>query len=161
MKKITKILQKTEEVVMVCCLGTMGLVLAAHIFLRWAFDMPIPWAEELARYLQIWITFIGIGYGVRKKAHVSMPMFRNMMPRTMKYCATMICDILIIVCCLLLLRAAPEFMMQQNKVSSAMHVPMRIVYAAIPVGFVSFTIYMVAEVVKNTIAFATEKEEIC
>ncbi len=161
MKKIIKVFHKIEEVVMISCLGIMGLVLAAHIFLRWSMGMPIPWAEEMARYLQVWITFIGIGYGVRKKTHVSMPMFRNMMPRTMKYIATMICDLLIIACSIILLSAAPEFMMQQNKVSSAMHIPMYIVYASIPLGFVSFTIYMIAEVVKNSIAFVTGKEEVC
>lgn len=161
MQKFIKIIQKIEEGVMVACLCTMGIVLSVHVFFRFCFDMPIPWAEELARYLQIWITFIGIGYGVRRKTHVSMPMIRNMMPRAMQYIAQVVCDISIIICSFILLWVTPEFMSQQIKLSSAMHIPMYIVYAAIPIGFVSYIIYLIAEMVKYTIAFKAGKDEIC
>ena len=59
-EKLVKGWYAFEEGFMVLALGIMGLVLTAQIVMRYFFSSPFSWAEELARYLQIWITFFGI-----------------------------------------------------------------------------------------------------
>jgi TRAP-type C4-dicarboxylate transport system permease small subunit len=62
-----KLLNKIEEGFIMVCFAIMALVLALQIFMRYVMNMPLIWSEELARYIFVWATFIGAGYGVRKK----------------------------------------------------------------------------------------------
>ena len=66
MKRLISGLHKLEEYSLILCLAVMGIVLFVQIIMRTFFSAPLKWAEELARYLQIWITFLGIGYGIRR-----------------------------------------------------------------------------------------------
>lgn len=143
MKKIIGILQSAEKWFLVICLGMMGIILAMQVVLRYVFKSPVSWSEECARYLQIWITFVGIGYGVRKGSHISMNLLRDRMPRGLKYLSMLICDLAVLAANGALLWVSPEFLAQQNKLSSAMRIPMKLVYLAIPVGFAIYTVYII------------------
>ena len=56
--------------------GVMGVLLAAMTLLagaqiggRFVFGYSIFWSDELARFLLIWVSFLGISVGVRRSAH--------------------------------------------------------------------------------------------
>ena len=53
--------------------------LALQVFMRYVLNMPLIWSEEFARYLFVWVAFIGAGYGVRRGIHISMEYFFNKM----------------------------------------------------------------------------------
>ena len=46
--------------------------------------MPIPWTEELARYAFIWLTYFGIGFGIRNESHTRFEIFDNFMSPAVK-----------------------------------------------------------------------------
>ena len=54
-----KILDRVEDVFCAASLLLTALVLFANVVLRYVFSASTSWAEELIRYLMIWITFIG------------------------------------------------------------------------------------------------------
>lgn len=153
MKKLINTLQKMETWFLMVCLALMGIVLAAQVILRYVFHSPLSWAEECARYLQIWITFIGMGYGARKHAHISLSLLRKRLPRTCKYLSMLVCDTAILIAGAWLLSISPEFLAQQNKLSSAMHIPMQLVYIVIPIGFSAYMIYILMGMAQYSIEF--------
>jgi TRAP-type C4-dicarboxylate transport system permease small subunit len=160
-KKIVRIFQKTEEYFLIGCFAVMGMVLATQIVCRYVFNAPIAWAEELARYLQIWITFVGIGFGIRSGSHISLNLLRKKMPRVLGYLSGLLFNALMVMVCFLVLYHAPEFLAQQDKLASTMNISLRLVYIAIPVGFSIGAIYLVAGMVNDTIKFKRGEDLQC
>lgn len=157
MKKMIDNLKKIEEYFLITCFAIMGLVLTAQIFFRYAFGIPLGWAEELARYLQIWITFIGIGFGIRNGSHISLSLLKDKMPRIAQYIVSMIYLVFSIGVCICVIFNSPQFLAQQDKLASTMKISLQAVYIAVPLGFGLAALYLIAEVVKETKALIQDR----
>ena len=48
---------------------TMALIVATQVFFRYVLNQSLFWSEELARYLLVWLTFLGATVAYRRKAH--------------------------------------------------------------------------------------------
>jgi TRAP-type C4-dicarboxylate transport system permease small subunit len=147
-KKIIKIYQKIEETFLIICFVIMGIVLTSQIISRYALNIPIAWAEELARYLQIWITFIGIGFGLRSNSHISLSLLREEMPKKVGFIIEFFINLLIIISSILIVIFSPKFLLQQDKMASTMQISLQIVYVAIPIGFGMTIIYKISETIE-------------
>ena len=143
MKRLINGLHKLEEYSLILCLAVMGIVLFVQIVMRTFFSAPLKWAEELARYLQIWITFLGIGYGIRRGSHIGMTLLKDRLPPVLKALCGLIVDVAGFLAFIVLFRTSLQFLAHQNVVSTAMELPMQLVYLVIPVGAV---IYMANDV---------------
>ncbi len=54
---------------MAILLAAMALLVGVQILGRFVFSYSIFWSDELARFLLIWISFLGMSVGVRRGAH--------------------------------------------------------------------------------------------
>jgi TRAP-type C4-dicarboxylate transport system permease small subunit len=70
-------------IVTIFTLSMVGMVFTNAV-LRYAFRTGIPEAEELSRYLFIWLCFLGTIAAFRDGQHVGVDMFVNMMPPKVK-----------------------------------------------------------------------------
>lgn len=61
---------RLEESLMVALLAGMVVLIGLQVFMRYVMHASLSWSEELARYLFIWATYIGVSYGVRQRAHI-------------------------------------------------------------------------------------------
>jgi TRAP-type C4-dicarboxylate transport system permease small subunit len=52
-----------------------------QVILRYAFDSPLTWSEELARYLMIWCAFLGWVIASRHDSHLAMTYVLDKAPR--------------------------------------------------------------------------------
>ena len=68
----TEVLWKSVEVVMVAILGVMVVLVFGNVVARYVFDAAITWAEEVARFLFVWLTFVGASLGLRRGVHLSV-----------------------------------------------------------------------------------------
>ncbi len=57
------------EWVMASLLAAMTLLVGAQIAGRYLFGYSIFWSDEAARFLLVWIAFLGMSAGVRRGAH--------------------------------------------------------------------------------------------
>ncbi len=142
--KFIKFLFLIEETVLVVCMAVMGIILTLQIIMRFGFSHPLEWVEELARYLQIWITFFGVGYGLRKGSHIGMTLIKERMPALLKLVCDIIINIASIVVFIILIKGSYEFLGHQHMLSTALKIPMVYVYVSIPIGSVIYITYTVA-----------------
>jgi len=56
------------------------LAITAQVLWRYAFRDALPWTEELARYLFIWITFLGAALAVRDGTHIRVSLLVERLP---------------------------------------------------------------------------------
>jgi TRAP-type C4-dicarboxylate transport system permease small subunit len=57
------------EWAMALLIGAMTLLVGVQIAGRFLFGYSIFWSDELARFLLVWIAFLGMSVGVRRGAH--------------------------------------------------------------------------------------------
>jgi TRAP-type C4-dicarboxylate transport system permease small subunit len=77
------VLSRILEVIMVIILTTMVGLVFGNVVARYAFNSAITWAEEVARFLFVWLTFVGASFGLMKGLHLGMDMVvARFSPRT-------------------------------------------------------------------------------
>ena len=65
-------LNKAVEFVCAVILGVLILDIWIGVFGRYVFELPVTWAEELARYLMIWGALLAVSCGVARREHVAV-----------------------------------------------------------------------------------------
>jgi len=122
----------------------------AQVIFRFIFFNSLSWSEELSRYCLIWLTFIGGALGVRKKIHVAVEALTMFFPSKIKRAVTRINYILLAVFAAVLIKygfTLSTFNMKQ--LSPAMHIPIGLSYAAIPVGGLFILIFVMELLMKT------------
>ncbi|AYY12685.1 TRAP transporter small permease [Actinobacteria bacterium YIM 96077] len=58
----------------VCCLLLVATfsVIFLQVVTRYVFSSPLPWTEEVARFLLVWLTFAAAGYVTARRLHISV-----------------------------------------------------------------------------------------
>jgi TRAP-type C4-dicarboxylate transport system permease small subunit len=62
-------------------LAGMALLVGAQIAGRFVFGYSIPWSDELARFLLVWISFLGLSVAARRGAHPGIDTVVHALPR--------------------------------------------------------------------------------
>ncbi len=70
MKRLERIFVTLNGWAVLLMLAAMTLIVGANITLRYLTSHSLPWADEAARYLMIWMTFGGAGLVLRVGGHV-------------------------------------------------------------------------------------------
>lgn len=60
-------------------LAICGIVFAG-VFFRYVLQIGLGWTEEFARYLQIWLTFVGATVAVKRWAHFQLTLVNQWIP---------------------------------------------------------------------------------
>lgn len=136
MDKISKYLNSIIKTIVIISFGIMVVVTFAQIFYRYVLLRPIPWAEELARFLFVWITFLGASVAVRNKAHVGVEVLISKFPKkTYKRFLSGAYILCAIFCALMAYNGFIMLKRISTQTSAAMGMPMSVPYLAVPVGF--------------------------
>jgi TRAP-type C4-dicarboxylate transport system permease small subunit len=143
-------LKKFEEWLLMGLLVIMAIVVALQVVFRYILKTPLVWSEELARFLQIWLAFLGIGYGLRNEAHVSMSLVMNKMPEKLKNITFIFSNLLIIFCFIAILPGALNYIIAQHQISSSgMGIRMSVIYGVVPVGGFTYIFYIAPKIIAS------------
>lgn len=72
MKRLLSVLEFYLPVTM---LVFMVIIVALQVIMRYILSSPLSWPEEVTRWCLIWITFVGISYGMQHEALVRVDFF--------------------------------------------------------------------------------------
>lgn len=132
--KLSDILDKLMEVVIVFMLGAMVVITGAQIVFR-IFFTSLAWSEEATRYLLIWSTLLGAGCVYKHAGHISISILQDSLPAKAKDVLQILihglCSMLFI---LIVWYGIQYFGRQGKQLSPALRLPMRYVYTCIPIG---------------------------
>ncbi len=125
-------------------------VIVRFVLTNFGLNISAPWTEELARYLLVWLIFLGAAVGCRRMQLISLGFVVTGTPAlvgaALRYAALALCLMLF----WLLIRYGFEFVqvIGRTELSPVMQIPKTWVYWAMPVG--------AALMIVNTIAFVVE-----
>jgi TRAP-type C4-dicarboxylate transport system permease small subunit len=126
-----------EELLLVGLISAMSVLIIAQIFMRFVIGSSITWSEELARYLFIWMTWIGTSYGVKKHAHIRVNAVTQMFPPRLGRYINILTYLIFLLFCGLVIKegiAMTEKIFRFNQQSASLRIPMGYVYLAPVVG---------------------------
>lgn len=84
MKKLEDVLLKVTGALMAALIFVMMCDIFAAVMSRYLFKSSIPFAEELGRYLFVWITFTGMARCVATDKHVALDLISHVMHGQLK-----------------------------------------------------------------------------
>lgn len=132
--KLSDILDKIAEVIIVVMLGAMVIITGAQIVCR-IFFTALAWSQEATRYLLIWSTLFGAGCVYKSSGHISISVLQDVLPGKAKDILQIVIHVLcMILFGLIVFYGIQYFGKQGNQLSAAMRLPMRYVYICIPIG---------------------------
>ncbi len=73
-KKFGKFFDNFESNTLMIALSVMVIVIFTNVVMRYIFNSGLTWSEELARYLFIWFSWLGVSAGVKDGAHLRVEM---------------------------------------------------------------------------------------
>ena len=83
--KVLKFLDENlEKMLCVIFLALMSIIIVLQVFFRYVLNNSLSWSEELARYLFIWMIYVGISYGVKMDKHICVDAVYTFMPKSIK-----------------------------------------------------------------------------
>ena len=138
-KGIYQWIDRSRNVLIVLIFGFIILSGAVDIFLRYATNMgSLKWTDEILRYLNIWVVFLGAAVGVKRGVHMNVEFFLRKFFNDSAIKAIQKVTLVIILLCLLVLTAAgiQKVMKYWNVEIQALPMSIAWFYLAIPVGCV-------------------------
>jgi len=128
---------------LVALLAAMSLIVFCNVALRYLTTESLVWAEEVARHLMIWLTFLGSGLVLRNGGHIAIDNLQDVLPRA----AARALRLVIVVALMAFFAAMIWFgaiyvSRTMLQTTSATQIPFGYVYAAMPAGFLLLAIHL-------------------
>lgn len=134
-QKVDKCLSMIENAVIILGLSAMFLILLAQVIMRYVFSRPLTWSEEAARFIFVYVSFIGISYAYRQKGHIRMEVVVNLFPQAVRRGLEVLINLGTIAQFCYMIPFSFRFIgIQAGVKATATHIPMSIVYTALPLG---------------------------
>lgn len=126
---------RVVELVVIVAFGALIANIATAVFFRYVLNDSLVWAEEIARYLFIWIVFLAAGLGVGRDIHIGLDVLPGMLgpgPRRLLLIAN---NVLVAAFLVFLIVSGIDLASFGRRASTLLlGVPMSYVYAAVPVS---------------------------
>ena len=152
MKKITKIYDSLEAIVLVLALAFSTLLIFVQVIFRYVLNDSITWSEELARYIFIWMIWLGTSVSMKQKEHIRMDMLMNAVHGKGKLVLDLVSGIIMLAFCIFLVKYGWDLvasMMSRGNKSVALRLPMWIVYSSLPFSQLIVALRLIGSIVSD------------
>ncbi|MBM4763837.1 TRAP transporter small permease [Bacillus sp. B15-48] len=119
-------------------LMAISIVMGMEIVARYVFSNSFRWAGELSRYLFIWFTFVGASYAIIENSHIKIEALKMAFPEKVRPYLEMVGNILWFLFSVFIAYIGFKYsinLLGSNNTSTAMQIPIGIVYISIPIGY--------------------------
>lgn len=135
MGTIIHAINKILRLVIILLLFLMVIAVFLQVLFRFLLDQPLAWTEELARYLLIWITFLGAAYAMSIRAHIGTEYILKYLSPTMTKVVAFIGAVLCIAFFIVMLKEGYSLSIRSMiQTSPTLLIPMGVVYSVIPLS---------------------------
>jgi TRAP-type C4-dicarboxylate transport system permease small subunit len=140
LQRVQKVLTRITEVVCACFL----VVLVANIFVsvlsRYVFFIPLNFANQLSKYLVMWLAFMGSSLAIERGEHVAVELLLDRVSIPVRNVLLILLDILVSIFFVTIIYFGFKFSINA-KISGfrdplIWHMNLMYAYLSVPVGFI-------------------------
>ena len=142
MKRFYDSLEKSLKIVLLVLASGVVVTTLLQIVARFILMVSIPWTDELARYLMIWASFVGLGVAYRKRELICVAFFVEKLPQHLLKATLLVSDLLCSVFAIVIVIYGFKLcLLNAGQVSPSMRISLGVVYAIIPLGCLLFLLF--------------------
>ena len=143
MKKLKWLILHIEEIIAGTALAVMMCAIFYNVIMRYCFRSPTKWADELSMICLAWLTFMGAASAYKKNLHFGIDIILDKLPVRGRMLLRQVTNLVFVV--LFGFVTYLGFNLYQNavKVFNYTGWSYKIMDAALPLGFLSMTVYAV------------------
>ena len=123
---------------MICqvVLAAMTIIACFEVFVRYVLGQSLPWAEEVPKYLMIWMTFLGASLATRRDMHVGFTGFVEWIPLRIRRWMLLLGRLLVLLFLYYVVRWGfiLTFSMGFVSVTAALQIPFFWIFLSCPLG---------------------------
>jgi len=82
--KVSRTSERIVQFTLVGMVGVMTVIIILQVFMRYLFLFSLSWSEEVARYLMIWVSFLGASLALKYGFHIGVEFVINRIPKKMR-----------------------------------------------------------------------------
>lgn len=126
------------------------VVIVGQVILRNLLGIPLTWSEELARYLTIWLTFLGGAVAIANDEHVVIDVVVNLLPRRLQFLVELFANLAGAAFLILLIKLSIDMFRMPTlwfQYSPALKFPLVYLYLSLPIGCSLMLLFLVARTV--------------
>ncbi|MEW6662409.1 MAG: TRAP transporter small permease [Bacillota bacterium] len=137
MTNLKKFFDNIEEYIIMVLLPVMVVVVFVATMARYLQLFSLPWSEELARYIMVWLAYIGASLGIKRGAHLGIDALVNALPPKLRVALIFVRTGIILLFTGLVVFYSYQIISHQQRIgqtSPALFIPIWWAYLAVPVG---------------------------
>jgi TRAP-type C4-dicarboxylate transport system permease small subunit len=83
-----------EEVIAGACVCVMTILVFFQVVMRYVFEAPTSWSDEIAVYAMLWSVYLSSAWAVRERAHIRVMNLINLFPGSIATALTVLSDLI-------------------------------------------------------------------
>jgi TRAP-type C4-dicarboxylate transport system permease small subunit len=163
MKKLERMIHWTVQVGNILgqisgwMVAVMMFLIGYEVFMRYIFNNPPIIADEIAAYLVVAVSYLGIAYTFTQGGHVRITLLvSNVPPRVAKWLRVftmMISEAFIIVMCVACYKYLSFSIMINERSASWLNFPFKYPQATLLIGFLAYALVLLGKIVKTIVMY--------
>ncbi|QNT06510.1 MULTISPECIES: TRAP transporter small permease [Marinomonas] len=114
----------------------MTTTILVQVFCRYVLNDSLPWSEELARYLMVWMTFLMLPVVSRTKQHAALDIILGSLPKRLSLLLELVLYVLVGIVLYYAFNKSLDFALKGTRMlATALPITKAWSYMAMPVGF--------------------------
>ena len=123
------------------------VVVFLQVLFRYLLRQPLFWSEELPRYLLIWMSFLAAALAQKTDAHINITLCLAPLSARARQALKILTDVIVLAFLWILMYSGGLVTsITAHHRSTALQIPMGVVYAALPVGAVLMSLYLILQI---------------
>lgn len=136
MRHLERIFVILNSAVVILLLAGMAGIVGTNVGLRYLTNNSLSWADEAARYMMIWMTFLGAGLALRAGMHVAITNLQDALGSRMQQLVRALIVLLLLAFFGFMVWVSWQYMQRmQYQKTPALRLSFKYIYAAMPIGF--------------------------
>ncbi len=155
-QRLSKLLNRFEDIVLILMFAIMVIVIFVQVIMRYGFNNSLSWSEELGKFLFVWLSWFGISIGARRGEHIKITMFTDRLSFVPAQYMNILSEIIVLGICAVTAYYGMVLVMTQSHVRFAgIKISMSWGYLSVTVGCIMMILRNILSILQSITALRT------
>ncbi|MCG8515730.1 MAG: TRAP transporter small permease [Halanaerobiales bacterium] len=137
--------------------GILVFIVLLQVVFRYILNMGLPWVDELSRYINLWVAFLGASIGFKYSEHVGISFFTNYLPKQVFRIFKLLTNILMMIFLCVAFYYSYNFVATSRSITPAMQISFKWPKASLFVGLGIMIIHLLSFIFKDLDDYTKDK----
>jgi len=111
MRRVLHWIEQILNIMIALCIAGMTILIFTNVILRYIFHSGITWAEEMSRFMFIWMVFLGSILVLKEGTHIGVDMLVRRVPENLRKLLLFIGNLIILAIAFIVLKGSWDMTM--------------------------------------------------